>query len=197
MITALFPPLSHSPWLPLFIFLARVTDVSIGTVRLICVTRGRRAAAIFLGFFEVLIWVLAVSSVLAHLSQWVNILAWAGGFATGNAVGMWIEQRLALGMQMVTFLSKGKAQAVAERFRFGDMMVTTMQGSGRDGPVAVCFAVVPRKQTPTVIRMAKEIDPNVLVTVEDVRETSARQPATQLAGKVPTFLSLGTGWRRG
>ncbi len=163
-----------------------MTDVSIGTIRLICVTRGRRVAAIVLGFVEILIWILAVSSVLRQLDYWPNILAYAGGFAAGNALGMWIEQRLALGMQMVTFLSRGSAQAVAERLRYAGMMVTTLQGSGRDGPVAVCLAIVARKRTRALIGMAAEIDPEVVVTVEDVRESTAVQPWFHIGGKVPS-----------
>lgn len=174
---------------PLLIFLARVTDVSIGTVRLICVTRGHRAVAILLGFFELLIWVFAVSSVFAHLDRWINIVAFAGGFAAGNALGMSIEARLAMGVQTLSFISRGRANAVAERLRYAGLPVTTLVGSGRDGPVVLCMAVVPRRQTPTTIKMAKEIDPDVVVTVEDVRQTTAVRGETLGAGKIPLILA--------
>ncbi|MEK6677339.1 MAG: DUF5698 domain-containing protein [Planctomycetota bacterium] len=182
-------------WLPVFIFVARITDVSLGTVRLICVTRGQRLVAVVLGFFEVLIWVTAVSSVLSHLDRWINILSYAAGFAAGSALGMRIEQSLALGVQMVTLLSRGEAHAVAARLRYAEMVVTTFEGSGREGPVAICFVVVPRRQTPLVIRMAREVDPNVVVTVEDVRDTTAKQPGLQSA-KLPTALLKWPGLRR-
>jgi len=168
---------------PLLIFLARATDVSLGTIRLICVTRGQRLAAIILGFFELIIWVFAVSGVLSHLDHWVNILAFAGGFATGNALGMSIESRLALGLQTISFISQGRANAVAERLRFAGLRVTTFLGGGRDGPVALCMAIVPRKKTAGTIRMARQVDPEVIVTVEDVRETTAVSTETQGAGK--------------
>ncbi len=174
----------HPEWVPLFIFFARVTDVSIGTVRLICVTRGRRLAAIALGFFEVLIWILAVSRVLTDLDRGLNILAYAGGFATGNALGMWIEQKIAMGMQMVTFLSRGRAHAVAERLRFANFVVTSLEGSGRDGPVALCMAIVPRRRTFELIEMAREVDPEVHATVEDIRHSTAALPRGTLEGRM-------------
>jgi len=179
----------HPILTPLLIFLARITDVSMGTVRLICVTRGQRLVAIVLGFFELLIWVFAVSSVFAHLDRWINIVAFAGGFAAGNALGMSIEARLALGVQTLSFISRGRANAVAERLRYAGLPVTTMVGSGRDGPVVLCMAVVPRRQTPTTIKMAKEIDPEVVVTVEDVRQTTAVHTGTYGPGKIPMILA--------
>lgn len=175
-------------WTPALVFLARIADVSLGTIRLICVTRGRRAAAIILGFFEILIWILAVSKVLTHLDQWANILAYAGGFATGNAIGMTIEARLAMGVQRVSLISRGCANAVAERLRFAGFPVTTFVGSGRDGPVSMCMAVISRKLTPDTIRMAREIDPDVLITVEDLRTSTATHGGTVGAGKTPLML---------
>lgn len=173
MIASILAPILDSPWLPLAIFLARVTDVSIGTFRVISVTRGHRVLAAGLGFFEVAIWIIAASSVLGRLDHWINVVAWAGGFATGNLVGMWIEQLVALGTQTVTLISRGRAQAVAERLRFSGYAVTTLPGAGRDGPVAVCMAVVPRRQTSDVITVARSVDPDVVATVQDVRETTA------------------------
>ena len=165
--------------LPLFIFLARIGDVTLGTIRTICVMRGRRCTAMALGFFEILIWVAAVSSVFAHLGDWVNAVAYAGGFAVGNGVGMWVESKLAFGIQMLSFTSQGKAHAVAERLRFAGLRVTAFSGAGNDGSVALCATIVPRKQARQVIKMARSVDPDVLVTVADARETTA---VTTLAG---------------
>ena len=159
-------------WLPLLIFIARIADVSVGTIRIICITRGFRALAVGLAFIEIVIWVSALSAVVAHLNRLENVLAYAAGFAAGNAVGMWLEQKLALGTQVVGLVSTGRAHAVAARLRFNDFTVTTLDGDGRDGPVAVCLAIVPRRRVATVIRMAREIDPDVLATVADVREWS-------------------------
>ena len=193
-------PLGAIPYenlaLPVLIFLARVTDVSIGTVRLICVTRGHRAVAVCLGFCEILIWVTAFSTVLRHLDHWINIVAFAGGFATGNAVGMAIEKRLAMGVQLINLVSRGSAHAVAAALRYIDIRVTTFMGNGDDGPVAVCMAVVPRRKTPTIIRIARNIDPDVLVTVEDVN-ACLPTPCVPRPGKTPSqLMSTLSRWTR-
>ncbi len=172
-------------WLPVLIFFARIADVSVGTIRIICVTRGFRGLAVGLAFVEIVIWVSALSAVVAHLDRLENIVAFAAGFATGNAVGMWLEQKLALGTQIVGFVSPGRGQAVAARLRFNDFIVTTLDGNGRNGPVAVCLVVVPRRSVRTVIKMAREIDPDVVVTVADVREWSGSFASRQLPGKIP------------
>ena len=184
----MFTEIQEWHWLalPTAIFLARICDVSIGTVRIICVTRGFRTAAVLLAFFELVIWIVALSAVVAQLDRIENIIAYAGGFSAGNAVGMWLEQKLALGTQVVGLVSKGKAQAVAERLRFAGHVVTTLDGRGRDGPVALCLSVVPRRKVARVITMAREIDSEVLATVADIREWNRPLAFAQLPGKIPS-----------
>lgn len=187
--------LLDSPWLPVFIYFARIGDVSISTLRVLSIMRGKRALAVTLGFFEILIWIFAASSVLTRLDRWLNIIAYAAGFASGNAVGMWLESKLAMGVQIVTLMSRGKAHAVAERLRFGEIHVTTMSGQGHFGPVAICTAIVPRKQARRVIAMAREVDPEVVFTIEDTRETTPIGLYAPGAGKTPLALQeLLTGW---
>lgn len=165
---------SHQAFWPVFIFLARITDVSIGTMRTICVVRGFRLVAAILGFFEVTIWILAVSGVFRHLDRWINIVAYGLGFASGNAVGIWLEQRMALGMQALRFISHSRSAAVAQGLRLAGYAVTEVTAHGRDGDVSLSFVVVPRSETPTAIRIAHQIDSDVFVTVEDVRSAKAR-----------------------
>lgn len=161
-------------WLAAFIFFARVVDMSLGTVRLICVTRGRVAVAVGLGFVEVVIWVCAAASVLRHLDQWMNIVAYAGGYATGLAVGMWLEEKLALGTQTVTLMSRGHGAALAGHLRKAGMIVTSIFGTGRDGPTGLCLTIIPRRRVPALVALARTIDPSVFVAVEDVRDISER-----------------------
>lgn len=177
---------AHPLFWPVFIFCARVTDVSIGTMRTIFVVRGYRFIAAVFGFFEVTIWIVAVSGVIGNLHRWQNIVAYGLGFATGNAVGMWLEQKVALGMQAIRFISQSHSAAVAQALRFAGFGVTVLKGHGRDGDVCVSFVVVPRRETPVVIRVAQGIDPEVFTTVEDVRSTSFHN----YRGAVPA-----TGWR--
>jgi len=188
-----FTTLQEWHWfaLPAAVFFARVCDVSVGTVRIICVTRGFRKVAVVLAFLEILIWVSALSAVFAHLNRVENIVAYAGGFAAGNAVGMWLEQKLALGTQVVGLASKGMAHAVAERLRFALFPVTTLNGDDRDGPVALCLAVVARRKVGCVIRMAREIDADVLATIADVREGNRPLATGQLSGKIPAVMIPG------
>lgn len=183
-------------WLPVVVFCARVTDVSMGTLCMLCTVRGHKLLAVFVSFVEILIWVYAASSVLTHLDNIANVIAYAGGFATGRALGMWVEGKLALGTQAITFISRGSAQAVAERLRFADHCVTTLAGNGRDGPVAVSHAILPRRLTPKAIRMAREVDPDVVVTVEDVRTASGGYMAHYDAGKAVLHAVRGQHARR-
>jgi len=169
--------------LPVVIFCARVTDVSLGTLCMICTVRGYRLLPAVVSFVEILIWVCAVSSVLTHLDNPANVVAYAGGFAAGRALGMSVEGKLALGTQSLTFISRGGAQAVAERLRFADHCVTTLTGTGRDGPVAICHATLRRRPAPKAIRMGRGIDPDVVVTVEDVRATAGGCMTPYGAGK--------------
>jgi len=177
-----------SAWLPLFIFCARILDVSIGTVRLICITRGRKLLSISLAFAEVTIWLLAVASVITHLNNWLNILAYVSGFAAGNALGMWIEQRLALGVETVILISQQKGKQIAAALRDADLCLTTFAGAGRDGPVEMCLAFVPRRLTPIVLSLSRAVDPDVVAAVEDVRHTNVKWAGGGSTGKIlPTI----------
>lgn len=154
---------------PVFIFCARICDVTIGTIRTICVVRGYRLVAAVLGFFEVTIWITAVSGVLLRLDRWYNVVSYGLGFATGNAVGMWVEQKLALGMQAIMLISQGHSAAVTEALRFAGFPVTEVKGHGRDGDVSVAYVVTHRRDTAVAIQIARRIDPAVFTTVNDVR----------------------------
>jgi uncharacterized protein YebE (UPF0316 family) len=176
------------PWLPLIIFCLRIVDVSIGTVRTICVVRGWRMLATGLGFCEVSVWLVAVSSAITRLDRPINIIAYAGGFAMGNNVGMWLETKLALGHQIVRLISVQFYHDIAERLRDLGYRVTEIEGQGRGGPVGVCFIAAPRRQVTEVIHNASQIDPNVFITVEDTRDPHLREYRNPLRG---------TGWRFG
>jgi len=160
-------------WVTLFIFMARATDVSIGTVRHICVMRGRRKTAGMLGFVEASIWVLATSSVFSHLGNWCNVLAFAGGFSCGNMLGMWIEEQLAIGVRTVRLISREDSRQIVERLREADFKVTTIEGRGAFGPVEIALVIVARKSTEAVIAIARKVDPHVVVTVDETHSTAA------------------------
>lgn len=167
--------------LVLFIILARITDVSLGTMRTICVVRGYRVIAACLGFVEVLIWVTTVSGVLAQVTA-LKVAAYAMGFALGNAVGIEIESRVAMGHQMLTFISGQQMQSVAFALRMANYEVTEVAAHGESGELAMCFVMTARRKSRQAIALAKAADADVSVIIQDVRENKA--PATSFASRM-------------
>lgn len=158
--------------LPLAIMLMRITDVSISTVRMIMIIRGRRLSAAFLGFFEVMIWLAAITSIISHLDNWINVVFYGLGFSLGNIIGMFIENKMAVGQQVVRFISRDEGEQITRLLRKQNYGVTEVVASGREGPVGLGFLIVSRKKTPRVIEAIARIDPNAVVTVEDVRHSN-------------------------
>ncbi len=175
----------HPVYWPIFIILARITDVSLGTVRTIFVVRGARWKAAMLGFLEVIVWVTAVSGVLVQPTL-IKILSYGAGFAMGNAIGVWIEEVLAIGQQRVVALSRHYTHAVAMALRMADYMVTEVPARGGRGEVAMCFVIAPRKKTHQIMQIIQGADEDALVVVEDIRHSIlSHRPVT----------SASTGWR--
>ncbi|MFO0827139.1 MAG: DUF5698 domain-containing protein [Phycisphaerales bacterium] len=156
----------------LLIVVARIADVSLGTLRTVAVINGRRTAAWALGFLEVLIWVLVVSQVIASVrDNWIYALAYAFGFATGNFIGITIEQYFAFGRQIVRIFTR-EGVTMAAKLREAGLGVTEFDGRGRDGPVAMLFVDVERRAVRTVTDIARSVDPTCFYTIADVREAS-------------------------
>ena len=116
--------------LPAFIFIARVCDVSLGTLRIIFVSKGNKQIAPFLGFFEVLIWIVAISRIMQNLDNYLTYIAYAGGFATGNYVGMLIEERLAMGIQMIRVFTNKKAEELVQSLNSRGYGATSVKAQG-------------------------------------------------------------------
>jgi uncharacterized protein YebE (UPF0316 family) len=155
----------------LLIFLARVGDVSLGTIRTIMVIHGRRVVASLLGFVEVLIWVLAVSQVVSNLERPVYALAYAGGFAAGCFVGITIENIMAIGQQVVRVFTR-LGVPVAERLRLEGFRVTELEGKGRDGAVGLLFIETSRRDAMRAAKAARAVDPGCYFVVDDIRLAS-------------------------
>lgn len=153
----------------LLIFLLRIVDVSIGTVRVIYTIRGHRAVAASLGFIESLVWIYAISRLVATVGQSpVHMLAWAIGFSTGTALGITLEQWIASGSALLRIISLEKSTEVLARLREIGFGVTAIQGEGRRGPVLILFVLSPRKRVKGVIQEIETIDPDAFMTVEPV-----------------------------
>jgi len=159
------------PWVgvPLLIFLARTVDVSLGTVRIILVARGHRGIAPLIGFVEILIWLLALSQVIQHLDRSLNFVAYAGGYAAGTYTGMWLEQRLALGLVAVRVIARSDARELIEALRDADLGVTSVSARGVRDRVRLLFTVIPRKDVDRVLELVRRHQPRAFISISDVR----------------------------
>jgi len=177
--------LNDQPWvLAGAIFAARVTDVSFGTLRTIMVFRGYRVYAALLGFCEVLLWIMAAGSVIQNLERWYLAVAYAGGFATGNIVGMWIEARLAMGYELVRAISDNRDVDLAERLRGHRYSVVAMPGFAENElPVEVVLVTERRRNVPRLMQRIYELDPDAVCTVTDVKGRPYRS-APRMAGPI-------------
>lgn len=158
--------------LPLFIFAARLGDVTLATLRIILISRGFRRVAPFVGFFEVLIWLIAISQVMQHLDHWYNYVAYAGGFAAGTWVGISLESRLALGLIAVRVITQEDAGDLIETLRDARFGVTDFAARGIRGNVRLILTVIQRKDLQRVLTLIRETHPKAFISTSDVRSVS-------------------------
>lgn len=153
----------------LLIFALRVSDMTLDTLRVLFVMRGKKRVAWILGFFQSAIFVLAIGRVLTQLNNPLNIIGYAAGFATGNVVGMFIEERIAIGHVLINIISPRRGSAIVTHLRQNGYAVTELSGRGKDGMVSMINCSVLRKQVDIVRELVNEIDPEAFITAEDVR----------------------------
>ncbi len=154
--------------LPILIFLSRIADVSIGTVRVILVSRRLKYLAPVAGFFEVLIWILVMGQIMQNLASPICYVAYAGGFAAGNFIGILIAEKLSIGMVQVRVIFPKRANGLVDRLREKRYGVTSIDGQGANGPVQILFTIVPRREVYAVIELVKESHPEAFYSIEDV-----------------------------
>lgn len=171
-LTMLDTPVFQYLVIPLLIFLARVCDVSIGTVRLILLYRGRRVLAPLLGFFEVLIWLLAVRQIMFNLTNPLFFISFAAGFAMGNYVGILLEEKLAVGLEIIRIITKNNASELINSLAVHGYGTTSIDATGSTGRVSIIFTIVPRKHHRRVIKIINQFNPKAFYTVEDVKTVS-------------------------
>ena len=155
--------------LPTLVFLAETIVVTLVTIRTIFIARGWKILAPLLGFFEVSIWLFAIAQVMQHLTSPGCFLAFAGGFALGNFLGVLIEQKLALGQVVVHVVSKNDGFELAESLRWAGYGVTALDAAGASGPVHLVLTVVRRQQLDRVVLIIKRCDPKAFYSVGDLR----------------------------
>jgi uncharacterized protein YebE (UPF0316 family) len=155
------------PWGPLLIFGLRIIDVSLSTLRMLMIMRGRKLIAPMIGVVEVLVWIFAVGNAIRYLESPLHLAGYAGGFATGNYVGLKVEEKLALGTAAVRILSRHGGVEIAEALRERGFGVTEFAGHGREGTVEMVYAVVRRRELRSVFEQVRIWDPDAFVTVEE------------------------------
>jgi uncharacterized protein YebE (UPF0316 family) len=183
--------------LPLMIFCARICDVSIGTMRIIFVSKGKRNIAPLLGFFEVLIWIIVVSRVMQNLDNYLTYVAYAAGFATGNYVGMIIEERLAVGVQLIRVITHQKGGELLQQLSAGGFGATMVDARGAREDVALIYTIVPRNDLGKVLEIINTFNPKAFYSIEDVKATSEgifppKRPNTSFP-----FINILRRWRGG
>jgi uncharacterized protein YebE (UPF0316 family) len=152
-----------------FIFFLRVADMTLETLRVLFVMRGRKGPAWFLGFFQAGIFVTAIGTVLANVSNPLSIIGYAAGFATGNVMGMFIEERLAIGHILMSIISSRRGSAIAEELRKEGYAVTEIPARGKDGMVSLLNCSVLRKKVTEVRKMVMKIDDSAFITADDIQ----------------------------
>lgn len=160
-----------STWiiLPLLVFIARIVDVSLGTLRIIFTSRGKRHLAPLLGFVEVFIWISVIAEITRGAHNILAYLAYAGGFAAGNYIGIYIEDRLALGLLIVRVIIPDHIQDLTDRLYERGYGVTSVKGQGSLGQVKLVYTAVMRKNLSEVVQIIERTYPSAFYTVEELR----------------------------
>jgi uncharacterized protein YebE (UPF0316 family) len=154
---------------PLVIFALRTTDLSLSTTRMLMVMRGRRWTTWILAFMQSIIYLIGVAGVINNLDNPVNLLAFAAGFASGNVVGIFIENRLAPGHNHLRIISTGHGPAILERLHQAEIGATDISAGGRDGTVDQIYCFVPRRKTRATVQLILQVDPSAFISTAAVR----------------------------
>ena len=158
--------------LPFLIFLSRIMDVTIGTIRIVMVSKGQKTMAPLLGFFEVFIWLVAISRIFENLDNWICYFAYAGGFATGNYIGLLIEEKLAVGIVKIQIITRKKAAKLIENMKEAGYGVTHHEAQGSNESVSIIYSIIKRTEIQKVENIVKTTNPKAFYSIEDVKSVS-------------------------
>jgi len=157
--------------IPLLIFFARIFDVSLGTLRIVMIAKGQKRIAPFLGFFEVLVWLIAIGRIMQNLDNWICYIAYAGGYATGNYIGMLIEEKLAVGIVQLQIITGSESGQLINALKVAGYGITHQNavGGSSGNSVSVIYSVVLRNDINKVVSIIHKFDPNAFYSIGDVR----------------------------
>ncbi|SLM31959.1 conserved membrane hypothetical protein [Desulfamplus magnetovallimortis] len=169
----------------IFVFFARICDVSIGTVRTILTVQGRTLISFILAIFEISIWALVAGTVLTQLNEKpLLIVFYAFGYATGNVVGILVERKLAFGIIILKLLTKNAGQEIADYLRQKRQPVTVFIGEGMKGPVYELYIACRRRELKWILPEVKKMDEHIFYVIEQARDMSSllKPIATPMGG---------------
>ncbi len=158
--------------LPFLIFLARICDVTIGTVRIVMVSKGQKFWAPFLGFFEIMIWLLAISRIFENLDNWTCYLGYALGYAIGNYFGLKLEEKLAMGIVKIQIITRKEANELLANLKEAGYGITHHKAYGASETVSIIYSIIKRNEIQKVEGIVKTTNPKAFYSVEDVKSVS-------------------------
>jgi uncharacterized protein YebE (UPF0316 family) len=153
----------------ILIFFSRICDVSLGTLRIIFISKGKKFLAPLLGFFEVLIWIVAIKQLMANITTIWLYLVYALGFAAGTYIGMLIEEKISIGKVIIRIITRKDANDLIKKLREEGYKLTVSNAKGRDGEVSIIFSIIERKKLRKIIKIIHEKNPKAFYTIEDLK----------------------------
>ncbi|MBW6515425.1 MAG: DUF2179 domain-containing protein [Candidatus Cloacimonetes bacterium] len=165
--------------LPLIIFLSKILDQTIGSIRIIFVSKSMKYLAPMLAFFEVLLWLIIMKQIVQNLNNYYYYLAYAGGFAMGNFVGIKIEAKMAMGLVQMRVIPQKDSSKLVGFLRNAGYRFTTIKGHGAEGQVEIIFSVIKRKSIEDFVSIIKEFNPKAFYTIEEIKFVSDTAPGGQ------------------
>lgn len=158
--------------MPFLIFFARICDMTLDTMRIIFVSKGKKNIAPLLGFFEILIWLMAITKIMQNLDHYINYVAYAAGFATGNFVGMMIEEKLAMGIQMIRVFTAERGMELVKILNSNGFGATAVEAHGAVDKIHLIYSIVNRNELGKVLDIINDFNPKAFYTIEDVKEVN-------------------------
>lgn len=158
--------------LPLMIFTARIFDVTLGTIRVIFITRSMKYLSAMVGFVEILIWLLAIGQIFKNLNNIACYFAYAGGFASGSFLGIYIAERLSIGKVIIRIITAKEPTDLIECLKISQYGVTVLHAQGAEGPVTIVFSIVNRRDLEDAVAIINRFDHQAFYSVQDIRFVS-------------------------
>lgn len=175
--------------LPALIFFSRVMDVTIGTIRIVMVSKGHKLWAPVLGFFEVLIWLIAITKIIQNLDNWICYIAYGLGFAAGNYVGLILEEKMALGIVKLQIITRKEATKLIENLKTAGYGITHHNAKGSSENVSIIYSIIKRSEIKKVEDIVKTTNPKAFYSIEDIKFVSE--------GVFPLAKTRVVPWRKG